>query len=100
MFGNIKDALSTLRDYLVLSEKVDQNKQEIARMRADYNKLEAKFERLTDIVHKIPDAILQMVKEEMQKGNEKEAAERKIALLELENKFLQQNRTLPPAKKK
>ncbi len=83
-----------------MSEKVEQNKREIAKTQADYNKLEAKFERLTEVVYKLPDAILQMVKEEMQKGYEKEAAERKIALLELENKFLQQNRTLPSAKKK
>ena len=100
MFGNIKDALSTLKEYLILSEKVEQNKQEIAKIQADYNKLEERFERLAEIVQKLPDAILRLVKEEMQEFHEKEAAARKIALLELENKFLQSNRTLPPVNKK
>lgn len=76
MFGNIKDALSALKEQLVLSEKVEQNKQEITGLRADYNKLEERFERLAEIVQKLPDAILQIVKEEMREFGEKEASNR------------------------
>jgi hypothetical protein len=52
MFGKIKDVLTLLKEYLILSEKVEQDKREIARLRADHDKLEEKFERLALAVEK------------------------------------------------
>jgi hypothetical protein len=39
-----------------------------------------------------------MVEREIQNTREKEATERKIALLEIENKFLKSQQALPPGK--
>lgn len=100
MFEKIKDALSLLREYLVLSEKVEQDKREIAKLRADYDKLEEKFERLVLAVEKSFGQHLEQIKEEVRNVCEKEAANRKIALLELENKFLKTGKSLPSGKEK
>lgn len=97
---SLKEIISVVKDQLVLSEKLAQNKEDIARVRSELKELEDKVERLTEVVQKLPDVILRLVKEEMWEFYEKEEANRKIALLELENKFLKTGKSLPSGKEK
>ncbi|CAN5593072.1 hypothetical protein BH24ACI2_BH24ACI2_04070 [soil metagenome] len=97
---NLKEIIGAVKDQLILSEKLAQNKEDIARVRSELKQLEDKVERLTEVVQKLPEAILRLVKEEIWEFHEKEAANRKIALLELENKFLKTGKSLPPGKEK
>ncbi len=75
---------------------MEQDKREIARLRADHDKLEEKFERLALAVEKSFVQHFEQIKEEIRNAREKEAANRKIELLELENKFLKSEKSLPP----
>ena len=97
---NLKEIISAVRDQVVLSEKLSQNKEDIARVRSELKELESKVERLTEVVQKLPDAIIRLVREQMHEFQEKEAANRRIALLELENKFLKSEKSLPSGEKK
>ena len=95
MLDEIKDVLSALKQHLVLAEKSQQNKEEIEKLRKSHDKLDEKFIQFVEKVQVLLEKHLEMTEKVIENVREKEAAERKIALLELENKFLKSNKNLP-----
>ncbi|MDQ3321326.1 MAG: hypothetical protein M3525_02530 [Acidobacteriota bacterium] len=96
MIGNIKEIFSALKEHLVLAEKLEQSKKEVEKLRNDHDELDEKFTRFVEKVQVLLEKHFERVEKEIQNVREKEAANRRIELLELENKFLKSEKSLPP----
>lgn len=100
MTSGIKETISAVKDQLVLAEKVQRNKEDIAKLEKELETLKKDVSNFFEKVEVLLGKHFEMVEREIQNVHEKEAANRKIALLELENKFLKSEKSLPSGEEK
>ncbi len=96
----LKDILAALREHLVLAEKLEQNKRELEKLKKDHDKLDEKFTQFVEKIQILLEKHFEITEKEIRNSHEKEEANRKIAILELENKFLKSEKSLPAGKEK
>lgn len=77
---------------VLLMRRVQKLEEDNKELRQELKELNQKVDRLTDIVQRLA--------YEFQRDRENAAAERRILLLEIENRFLRFERTLPPGDRK
>ncbi len=75
-----------------LARRVQQLEEDRRELRQELKDLNSKVDRLTDVVQRLAN--------EFQRDREGAASERRILLLEIENRFLRFERSLPPGDEK
>lgn len=92
-----KEIFAAVKEVFVLSEKTEQNKENLKTLRGEFEKLEIKVDQLTDIVQFLAQDNLRM-REEIQNTRKEESRERENLALKLENEMLKFERRLPSSK--
>jgi predicted nuclease with TOPRIM domain len=100
MISEIKEALSALKEQLILAEKVEQNKSEIVKLRQDFDKLEENFAKLIEKVYKLLEKHTGQIEKEFADIREKNAKDHEIQLLKISNELLRSTQPQPGSRKK
>lgn len=86
-----KEAVNFAKQLFSLTRDVQQNKEDIKELRSEVKQLRQEFNELTRVVERLV--------VEWRHDRERAEAERRVLLLEIENRFLRYERGLPPSPK-
>ncbi len=98
MFKEIKEAISTIKEQLVLAEKLQQTKTDVAELRKDFDKLKGDFSVFGDKIQILLEKHFENTEKELEKIRRDEAREREILRLEIENELLKFQQKQSPKK--
>ncbi len=90
--------IKSAKELFTISERSTRNKEEIAKLRTDFDTLEDKVDQLTTAIHLLANDNMRM-KEEIKNNREAETRERENLALRLENEMLKFERRLPSGDK-